>query len=193
MTSRLHSGLYGLVPHRERVVAGARGVVLELGGGLNVAHYRDVERVVICEPDAANHGALLDRVAAAAVPVEVHESAMTDTGLVAASFDTVVLTFVLCTTKEPYDLLAALKSLLRADGQLIFLEHVRGGGVVGTMQNVASYMWQRTFDGCHPDRDAVAAIREAGFFITDLDRFSIRRSPVPVRPAVRGVARKAAA
>jgi SAM-dependent methyltransferase len=193
MAAGLHSALFGLVPHRERVVAAARGVVLELGGGLNVAHYRDVERVVICEPDAGGRRAQLDRVAAASVPVEVHDSELAATELSPATFDTVVITFVLCAEANPVELLRTLADLLRADGQLLFLEHVQGGGLLGTMQGVASFLWPRMFDGCHPDRDSVKAIRDAGFLITDLDRFPIRRAAPPVRPAVHGIAKKVAA
>src|SRR5918912_780473 len=38
---------------RRRLLAGARGAVLEIGGGTgaNLAHYRDVDRVVVAEPD----------------------------------------------------------------------------------------------------------------------------------------------
>ena len=38
---------------RRRLLAGARGAVLEIGGGTgaNLAHYRDVDRVTIAEPD----------------------------------------------------------------------------------------------------------------------------------------------
>ncbi|HET9965414.1 MAG TPA: hypothetical protein VFQ10_08460, partial [Rubrobacter sp.] len=38
---------------RRRLLAGARGAVLEIGGGTgaNLAHYRNVDRVTIAEPD----------------------------------------------------------------------------------------------------------------------------------------------
>jgi SAM-dependent methyltransferase len=183
----LHSTLFGMTPRHERLVASARGTVLELGGGYNLPHYRNVDRVVVAEPDAATSG-LLDRVAASVVDVEIHESALDDTRLAPATFDTVVSTFVLCTTPEPDRLLARVRALLRPSGRLLFLEHARGGGVRGFMQAVASPMWQRVFSGCHPERDPVAAVRAAGFHITDLERFPLRLAAPVVRPAVRGVA-----
>lgn len=188
----LHSALFGLVPGRERLTAAARGIVLDLGGGLSVPHYRSVERVVVVEPNASRHAALLDRVAAAAVAVEVHESDVEHGAFAPASFDTVVCAFTLCAVPDPPRTLGIIQRLLRPDGRLLFLEHVRSGGLRGTMQHVAGHMWQRMFDGCHPDRDTVASIREAGFSITELDRFSIRLAAPVVRPAVRGVARMGA-
>ena len=189
----LHSALFGLVPRRERLAAAAKGVVLELGGGLNVPYYRDVERVVVAEPDVARHPALLDGVAAAAVAVEVHESDIEGSEFRAASFDTVVCSFALCAVPDPPATLRVIARLLAPHGRLLFLEHVRSGGVRGTMQQVASHMWQRMFDGCHPDRDTVGSIRDAGFLVTDLDRFSIRLAAPVVRPAVHGVAKAAVA
>jgi SAM-dependent methyltransferase len=189
----LHSALFGLVPRREGLVAKARGVVLELGGGLNVPYYRNVDRVVVVEPDAGRHGALLSRVAGAAVEVEVHEVDIEAGELPQAGFDTVVCTFALCTVPDPTRTLGAIRGLLRPEGRLLFLEHVRTGGLRGTMQHVASHMWQRMFDGCHPDRDTITSIRDAGFAVTDLDRFSIGFAAPVVRPAVRGIALQAAA
>jgi SAM-dependent methyltransferase len=188
----LHSALFGLVPRRERLAAAARGVVLELGGGLNVPYYRDVDRVVVVEPDVRRHAALLDRVAASAVAVEVHESDVDESAFSQATFDTVVCAFTLCAVADPPDTLRLIHRLLRPEGKLLFLEHVRSGGVRGTIQQLSGPIWPRLFHGCHPDRDTVAAIRDAGFLVTDLDRFSIRLAAPVVRPAVRGVAKIAA-
>ncbi len=193
MAAGLHKALFGLVPHHERLVAQARGQVLELGGGLNVPHYRGVDRVMVMAPDSAHQRDLLERVAAAVVEVEVHEASLAESAIEPDSFDTVVCTFVLCTAPDPHATLGRLHRLLRPGGRLLFLEHVQSGGLRGTMQAVASHAWQRMFGGCHPDRDSVVNIQSAGFVVTDLTRFSIRLAAPVVRPAVHGIARKAAA
>lgn len=153
---------------RRRLVASARGEVADVGGySDNGPHYP--------------------------AGVSVHDLAADEVAsLAGVTFDTVVVTFTLCRAADPGRLLAAVRGLLRPDGRLLFLEHVRGGGLRGTMQRVASPVWQRAFDGCRPDRDPVESIRAAGFFVTDLDRFSIRLAAPVVRPAVHGVARIAA-
>ena len=65
----------GLAERRRKLIAEASGRVLEVGAGtgLNLRHYREVDQVLVIEPDAAMRKRLLRRVADAAVPVEVHE------------------------------------------------------------------------------------------------------------------------
>jgi SAM-dependent methyltransferase len=188
MRSALHSALLGVPARRRRLLAKAHGVVLELGGGANVPHYRNVDRVVVVEPDAARRRTLLDRVAAADVKVEVHETTLDDPALAPSSFDTVVSTFVLCTVPDPAATLSAIRRLLRPEGRLLFLEHVRAGGWRAAMQRVSAPVWPRFFDGCHVDRDSVKNIRAAGYLITDLERFTLRATAPVVSAAVQGVA-----
>ena len=84
--------------------------------------------------------------------------------------------------------LRALGRRLAPGGRLLFLEHVRGGRARGLVQRVSAPSWQRMFDGCRPDRDTVAAVRAAGFLVTDLDRFTLRVAAPVIAPAVQGVA-----
>src|SRR5688500_17403495 len=107
-TNPIHAALYdpfsrnAVADQRRRLVADASGTVLEVGAGngLNLRHYRNVESVCIAEPAAAMRKRLFDRVAAAAVPVSIHELPIESTGLPDATYDTVVCTFVLCTVAD---------------------------------------------------------------------------------------------
>src|SRR5215216_3197926 len=58
---------------RKRLLAGARGAVLEIGGGTgaNLPHYRDVDRVIVAEPDPFMRKRLVPKLEVARVPVEV--------------------------------------------------------------------------------------------------------------------------
>ena len=163
----------GMVERRRRLVAEATGEVVEVGGGTgrNLAHYRDVDRVVVLEPDAAMRVKLLARVPSAPVPVEVHETGIEDTTLPDGFADTVVTCLVLCTVDDQAAALAAVKRLLRPEGRLLFLEHVRSPGLRGRLQSVVTPVWSRTAGaGCHLDRPTLDAIRAAGFAITDCHR-----------------------
>lgn len=179
----IHAALYdpvmglvdraGLAEKRRRLVAGAAGEVVEVGGGTgrNLALYRDVERVVVLEPDAAMRARLLGRVPSAAVPVEVHETGIEDTTLPDGFADTVVACLVLCSVPSQETALAAIKRLLKPGGRLLFLEHVRSPGVRGRVQSAVTPVWSRTAGaGCHLDRRTLDAIRGAGFAITDCHR-----------------------
>jgi SAM-dependent methyltransferase len=137
---------------RRRLLAGARGRVLDVGTGTvrNLPHYP--------LGDGAD---------------EVHDVAVDELGrLEAGSFDTVVCSLVLCSVDDQAAALAAIARLVRRepDGRLLFLEHVRMPGVRGMLQAAATPVWSRIGGGCHLDRDTLDAIRAAGFAITDCER-----------------------
>lgn len=163
----------GMAERRRRLVAEARGHVVEVGGGTgrNLPYYRDVERVVVLEPDPAMRRRLLERVGHAAVPVEVHETGIEDSTLPDGFADTVVASLVLCTVPSQETALAEIRRVLRPEGRLLFLEHVKVPGLRGRLQQVATPVWARTGGaGCHLDRPTLDAIRSAGFAITDCHR-----------------------
>ncbi len=165
----------GMADRRRRLVADARGEVVEVGGGTgrNLVYYRgpDVSRVVVLEPDGAMRARLLDRVDAAAVPVEVHETGIEDSDLPDGFADSVVVCLVLCTVASPAVALAGIKRLLKPDGRLLFLEHVGVPGLRGRLQALATPVWSRSLGaGCHLDRSTLDSIRAAGFAITDCHR-----------------------
>ena len=166
----------GMGERRRRLVAEARGEVVEVGGGTgrNLPFYRDVDRVVVLEPDGAMRARLLARVDAAAVPVEVHETGIEDSRLPDGFADTVVTSLVLCTVPSPAAALAEIRRLLKPDGRLLFLEHVAVPGVRGRLQALATPVWSRTLGGgCHLDRPTLDSIRAAGFAITDCHRSGV--------------------
>jgi SAM-dependent methyltransferase len=183
----------GLAARRRRLLAGASGHVLELGGGTgaNLPHYPEaVEQLVVLEPDGAMRERLLAKVPTASVPVEVHEVGIEDASFGDGSFDTVVSAATLCTVADLGVALVAVHRLLAPGGRLLFLEHVRAPGLQGVAQRVSAPVWIRLAAGCHPDRDTVAAMRANGFVVTELDRFRIRLAANPlINWAVQGVAR----
>jgi len=159
----------GLDTRQRRLLAGARGRVLDIGDRTqrNLPHYGPVESIVFAEP------------------------AELDT-LPEHAFDTVVCVFVLCGVDDLQATLAAVSRRLAPEGRLLFLEHVRGNGVRSVAQRLSTPVWQRVFAGCRPDRDTVAAVRAAGFLVTDLDRFTLRWAAPMVSAAVQGAAKRVA-
>lgn len=174
----------GMTEKRRRLVAEARGQVVEVGGGTgrNLPYYRDVDRVVVLEPDGAMRRRMLERVTSAAVPVEVHESGIEDSRLPDAFADTIVASLVLCTVPSQAAALAEIRRLLKPDGRLLFLEHVQAPGLRGRVQSVATPVWSRCVGaGCHLDRSTLDAIREAGFAITDCHRSGVLAQGIAVK------------
>ena len=170
----------GLAARRRRLLSQARGRVLEVGAGtgLNFAHYGPaVTSIVALEPDGAMRRRLHQRLEATSVPadVEVFEANLEDAPLSVGSFDTVVCTLVLCTVADPPAAFARIKELLAPGGQLLFLEHVRGIGLRAQVQTAVTPLWRHLAGGCHLDRDTPKALRDAGFVVTDLERFRTSR------------------
>ncbi len=166
----------GMTEKRRRLVADARGQVVEVGGGTgrNLPLYRDVDRVVVLEPDGAMRRRMLERVTSAAVPVEVHESGIEDSRLPDEFADTVVASLVLCTVPSQAEALAQIRRLLKPEGRLLFLEHVQAPGLRGRVQAAATPVWSRCVGaGCRLDRPTLDAIRDAGFAITDCHRSGV--------------------
>lgn len=162
----------GLARLRRRLLSEATGRVLEVGAGtgLNLPHYRDVDEVVLLEPDEAMRRRLEPRLASAPVPVEVCHEALEHAPFPDGSFDTVVATLVLCSVDDLDAALERIRRLLRPDGRLLFLEHVAGTGARRMVQRAAAPVWRRVNAGCRLDRDTSSAIRAAGFLITDVER-----------------------
>jgi ubiquinone/menaquinone biosynthesis C-methylase UbiE len=175
---------------RARLLAGARGAVLEVGGGTgaNLPHYRNVERVTVSEPDPFMRERLGPKLEAASVPVEVSEAGAQALPFPDGSFDTVVSTLVLCTVPDQGAALGEIRRVLRPGGRLLFIEHVRAGGSTARWQDRIEPLWGHLFGGCHPNRDTVVAMETAGFEIETFEGFY---PPVPLSrlvPHVQGYA-----
>lgn len=176
---------------RARLLAGARGAVLEVGGGTgaNLAHYRGVDRVTVVEPDPHMRKKLGRKAVDAGIPVEVWGAGAEALPFPEDNFDTVVSTLVLCTVSDQAQALREMRRVLRPGGLLLFVEHVRAVGPWARWQDRVEPLWGRLFGGCHPNRDTIAAIKEAGFEIETYEGFYPPASLSGLTPYVQGSAR----
>ncbi len=179
--------------HRSRQLAGLRGKVIEIGAGtgLNFAHYPAGVSVLAVEPEPHLRQCARRQAQHAPVQVEVVDGVADRLPAVDGSFDAAVSTLVLCSVPNQASALAEIHRVLRPDGQLRFLEHVRASArALERLQRVLdATIWPALCGGCHTHRDTVAAIRAAGFTVTELQaiRFPERRS-IPIVPHVLGTA-----
>jgi ubiquinone/menaquinone biosynthesis C-methylase UbiE len=122
---------------RRRLLAGARGAVLEIGGGTgaNLAHYWDVDRVTIAEPDPFMRNRIGPKLEDARVPVEVSAAGAEALPFPDGSFDTVVSTLVLCTVPDQEAALDEVRRVLRPGRRLLFIEHVRAAEPMARWQD----------------------------------------------------------
>lgn len=158
---------------RERLLEDARGTVLEIGGGTgaNLPYYRNVDRVIVAEPDPFMRKRLVTKLESARVPVEVSAAGAEALPFPGGGFDTVVSTLVLCTVPDQVTALGEIRRVLGPGGRLLFIEHVRATGSMARWQDRIEPLWGRLLGGCHPNRDTVAALGEAGFEIETFESF----------------------
>jgi len=159
---------------RARAVGGLRGRVLEVGSGSgpNFPYYRGVNRVVAVEPDptmrrrAARQVHLL-RQQGVRTPIEIVDGRGEQLPFAARSFDAAVLTLVLCSVDDVDAALAEVRRVLRPGASVRMVEHVRAPDPTTAAVQAWMTRLNRRFGGCHLDRDAVGALRWAGFEILD--------------------------
>jgi ubiquinone/menaquinone biosynthesis C-methylase UbiE len=158
---------------RERVVPLAAGRVLEIGigTGLNLAHYdrTRIEIVIGLDPWLEMHRLAQKRVRKTGVAVELVGGSAQAIPYPNASFDTVLVTYSLCTIPDPIAALAEMRRVLKAGGQLIFCEHGRAPEEsVRRWQDRLTPLWSKLAGGCHLNRDIPALLRDAGFRSEDM-------------------------
>jgi ubiquinone/menaquinone biosynthesis C-methylase UbiE len=184
----------GAAEHRERLVADADGDVLEVGAGTgrNLPHYRRATRVVAVEPDPEMRARAAKTATRAKVTVELIDGDARHLPFPAESFDTVVMSLVLCTIPDPAQALAEAHRVLRPGGTLRFYEHVRAEDPnLARWQDRLARPWRWIGRGCRANQETVDLIGEGAFKIRDLDRFSLPAAPPLTRPHVLGVAERA--
>jgi SAM-dependent methyltransferase len=100
--------------------------------------------------------------------------------------DTVVSTLVLCTVNDPERTLGEIARVLRPDGQLLFIEHVRASSrFLAACQDYLLQPWRRFAGGCRCNRPTVELMRDCGFTVA-ADDVVWRGMPPIVRPLMMG-------
>lgn len=171
-------GLKPIRKQREKLLPQARGDVLEvgIGTGRNLAHYDParIDRIWGLDPAAEMHAKARRRLADAKLDVELMplsaESIPTDD----ARFDTVVLTYTLCSIPDPVAALQEMRRVLRPGGQLLFCEHgLAPDANIARWQQRLTPAWRRIAGNCHMNRDVPALLQSGSFNPVDLQQMYI--------------------
>ncbi|MFC4466726.1 class I SAM-dependent methyltransferase [Streptomyces xiangluensis] len=155
-------------PHRDELLAGLSGRVIEIGAGngLNFAHYPStVSEVVAIEPERSLRQLAVTAALRSEVPVDVVPGVAEGLPVKSEAFDAAVLSLVLCSVRDVPRALAEIRRVLRPGGELRFFEHGKGGGTaMGVTQRALDRtVWPPLFGGCHVSRDVLGALRDAGY------------------------------
>jgi ubiquinone/menaquinone biosynthesis C-methylase UbiE len=182
-----------LYPARRLVVPEARGDVLELGvgTGLNFGLYGPVTSLAGVDPDPFMLARARKRAAELALPIELHQAGAEALPFDRGRFDTLVMTFTLCTIPDVPASLAEARRVLKPGGRMLFVEHTRSiQPALGRVQDALTPLWKRIGGGCHLNRPAPDLIARAGFRVAD--RAAVWRERWTLMPVYRGVAQNPA-
>lgn len=180
-------------PFRERTAGAAHGRVLEIGigSGLNLASYHpEIETVYGVDPSPELLAKASQRVANLGFPVRLLEATSEKLPLEDQSFDTVVMTFTLCSIPDAGGALLEIRRVLKPEGELLFAEHGRASDPdVMRWQDRITPVWKRIGGGCHLNRKVDDLIQAAGFRLERLSAGYQKFAPRPFSFFYEGSAR----
>jgi ubiquinone/menaquinone biosynthesis C-methylase UbiE len=182
----------GLGDHRKELLGTASGDVLEIGAGTgtNLLYYGEgVRTLTLTEPEKPMTNRLEKHILERHPDAKLVRAPAEDLPFNDDSFDTVVSTLVLCTVEDQARSLGELRRVLRPDGRLLFIEHVRSDDEkVARLQDRMLPINVRIGHGCHCNRATLETIRNAGFEVTELTHDTLKHAPPFIRPLIVGVA-----
>lgn len=155
---------------RKKLLANAKGKILEVGVGTgkNFKYYpagADVTGI-----DVADKMVTLARREAAkrCLSFNIEEGDAQNLAYHDNFFDTVVATFVFCSVPDPVKGLQELRRVVKPDGQVLLLEHVRiDTPIMGWIMDRLN-PWVVRIVGANINRRTVENVRAAGFLIDEI-------------------------
>jgi ubiquinone/menaquinone biosynthesis C-methylase UbiE len=175
----------GMRRRRRTLLSEAHGRVAEIGAGtgLNIAHYPEgITELLLCEPEPGMRGRLARRLQRYAGVARIIDAPAERLPLSDASVDTVVSTLVLCTVDNPERALGEIARVLRPNGKLLFIEHVRASSrFLAACQDYLLRPWRGFAGGCRCNRPTVDLMRNSGFTVA-ADDVEWRGMPPIIRP-----------
>jgi len=171
-----------IMKQRAKIVPEATGVVVEIGMGAapNLPLYDPdkVKAIIGIEPNAGLRKKAARAISQHALNVELIGGVAEDLPLEAATADTVVLTYTMCSLPDVPGALSEIRRVLKPGGRLLFCEHgaAPDAGVL-KWQNRIEPIWKIFSGGCHLSRPIDHIIEAGGFVFEKLDASYMPKSP----------------
>ena len=163
--------LAGLMRLRRRLIAQARGAVLEIGAGtgVNLAHYPNGTRVFAL--DESREMLTTARKRSCRVCATMTQADAQSLPFTSHTFQTAVGTLVFCSIPDPIRALMDIRRVLQPGGTLLLLEHTRGHHpFAAALTDLLHPAWCALNGSCHLNRQTARTVAEAGFNVTTIER-----------------------
>ncbi len=145
---------------RKEYIQKAKGKVLEIGFGSGVNYkYYDLEKIEsITAADIFKSDISLPK-------LTFKTCSVTSLLFSDNSFDTVVLTLVLCSVEEVDKALSEIERVLKSSGKLIFIEHIRPKNKLGNFFDKFNTVWRHNSFGCQMNKNTYDNINKTNLKI----------------------------
>ena len=159
---------------REKVVPLAEGKVLEIGigSGLNLPFYDKTKVDEIWGLDPSEELSEMARAVAIQEGMEVNfiSSGAEEIPLPDDHFDSVLITYTMCTIPEVIRANTEIRRVLKNQGKMIFCEHgAAPDDNIRKWQKRINPFWGKIAGGCNIDRNIPSLIQDSGFDIIEIE------------------------
>ena len=158
---------------RSELIPSAEGKVLEIGmgSGLNLPHYDGISGLIGLEPSEELQNLAEDMLIQTHFPSEMLTGSAEDIPLESNTFDTVVMTWTLCSVTDPVVALSEIKRVIKPGGKVIFAEHGKSPDQnIRKLQKTLNPLWSRIAGGCQLNREIVDLYESSGFKFKSMER-----------------------
>lgn len=167
---------------RKKVVPLAEGKILEvgIGSGLNLPFYNKSKIIEIWGIDPSEElNAMAKRVATEEnINVKFITSSAEDIPFPNNYFDTVLITYTMCTIPSVLKANEEMRRVLKSGGKMIFCEHgVSPDESIKKWQKRLNSIWGKIAGGCNINRDIPMLTKSSGFKIVMMDEMYLPKTP----------------
>ena len=167
---------------REKVVPLAEGKVLEIGigSGLNLPFYdkTKVDEIWGLDPSEELSGMARTVAKQEGMKVNFISSGAEEIPLPDDHFDSVLITYTMCTIPEVIRANTEIRRVLKDQGKMIFCEHgVAPDDNIRKWQKRINPFWGKIAGGCNINRNIPSLIQESGFDIVEMEEMYLPNTP----------------
>ena len=167
---------------RKKVVPLAEGKILEvgIGSGLNLPFYEKskIEEIWGIDPSEELNSMAKKVAIEEDMNVKFITSSAEDIPFPNNYFDTVLITYTMCTIPSVLQANEEIKRVLKSSGKMIFCEHgVSPDENIKKWQKRLNSIWSKIAGGCNINRNIPMLIKSSGFKIEEMDEMYLPKTP----------------